>query len=504
MMMFGRFSISCRLLSECFALTVLLAEHRGTWNLRNNHLQFPDVVVFPETAQQVQWIVGCSKRTGYRICGRNGRHSYDGTTCTHSIVVDVSRLDSVFIVNIDDGIVRLGAGLTLGRVAVELERYGMALPMGTCSSVGLTGLTLNGGQGPLSRMYGLTSDHLESIQLVDSNGKVINATMENNYSDYLWLARGGGSVGHHYPGIITNLQFRGLPKIPRNSTIWTRVKLTYRPTVNNAVKLLRAWQDFFAGPQLHDPLFKRITAEPWLFMRFRRRRNIHEPALYLVVYFFGNEDLHQVFIERYLPKFEGMGGRAKSRSVERLDELAFHRLVGGVKTNEELVNCSAGYDLKTLWQGFSAVALDKVSEKAFQRVAESIFLHQPVYRRYAEFKPLGAAVHDLEKNDTAFWHRDAIWWVLVNHFYEPKDFVLNHSMSQSSQGHSEFVEAMGASFDGEYAGYVQHSNSTSRDLRRYYGNNSRRIQLIKRVRDPHNLFRHYLPYMPRKLPFKVD
>jgi hypothetical protein len=81
----------------------------------------------------------------------------------------------------------------------------------------------------------------------------------------------------------------------------------------------------------------------------------------------------------------------------------------------------------------------------------------------------------------------------------------NDKMFQSSQRHSEFVEAMGASFGGEYADYVQHSNSTSRDLRRYYGNNSRRIQLIKWVRDPHNLFRHYLPYtMPRSLPLKVD
>lgn len=477
-----------------------LGDRRGTWNLRTNHLQYPDVVVFPETVQQVPWIVQCSKRTGYHICGRNGRHSYDGSTCTHGIVVDVTKLDSVTIVNFDEGVVRLGGGLTLGRVAVELERDGMSLPMGSCSSVGVTGLTLNGGQGPLSRMHGLTSDLLESVELVDSSGQIINATVANTYSDYFWLARGCGSVGHHFPGIITGLQFRGLPKVPRNSTIWTRVKLSYRPTVNNAIKLLTAWQEFFAASNPHDPFLKRITAEPWLFMRSRRRKKIHEPALYMVIYFFGNEELHETFMERYLQLFEGMGGGVKARSLERLDELAFHRVMGGVKTTEELANSAAGHDLKTVWEGFSAVAHKPVPERALRQVAETIFLQQPFYRRYAEFKPLGGAIQDFDRKDTAFWHRSAAWWVLVNHFYGQGEEDGNEVGRQSIHRHAQLIEAMGASFGGEYAGYVHHSNSTSLDLNRYCGNNSERVQLIKRARDPHNIFRHYLPSRPRTIP----
>eukprot|EP00980_Cylindrotheca_fusiformis_P012390 scaffold3043_cov121-Cylindrotheca_fusiformis.AAC.6 len=478
-------------------------DSRRTWNLRMSHVQFPDILIFPDTVQQIQSIVQCGKRTGYHICARNGRHSYDGTTCTHGIVVDVSKLDSVDIVSIEDGVVRLGAGLTLGQVALRLDPYGLTLPMGSCSSVGVTGLVLNGGQGPLTRMYGLTSDRLQSIEVVDSNGLLLNATVDNQYSDYLWLARGGGSVDH-YPGIITGLQFRGLPNVPQNATIWTRVKLCYRSTVSNAVKLLAAWQDFFADLEPNDPFLKRITAEPWVFMRFRRQRRIHEPALYMVVYFFGNDDLHKRFMEHYLPAFEGMGGGAKARSVERLNELGFHRLVGGVRSNADLANSSAGFDLNTVWQGYSAVALEEVPESVFQRVVETVYIDQPIYRRYAEFKPLGAAVRDRQTEHAAFWHRGARWWVLVNHFLKPGDPDVTGSLLRNSLRHSELIDAMGTSFGGEYAGYVQHSNSIMRDLRRYYGDNAVRIQTIKRARDPHNLYRHYLPSTPRKLPIVIN
>jgi hypothetical protein len=49
------------------------------------------------------------------------------------------------------------------------------------------------------------------------------------------------------------------------------------------------------------------------------------------------------------------------------------------------------------------------------------------------------------------------------------------------------------SFQGQYAGYVRHGNSTARDLELYYGRHADRIREIKRTRDPHNLFRNYLP-----------
>lgn len=99
---------------------------RGTWNRRHRHLQYPDIVTFPNLASHVASIVRCATRTGYHVCGRNGKHAFDGATCTNGIVVDVSGFDEIQVVDQANGIVRLGAGLTLGRIDVELEPYGLA------------------------------------------------------------------------------------------------------------------------------------------------------------------------------------------------------------------------------------------------------------------------------------------------------------------------------------------------------------------------------------------
>jgi FAD/FMN-containing dehydrogenase len=477
---------------------------RGTWNRRNFHKQYPDIVVFPATTKHVSMLVQCATRTGHHVCGRNGKHSFDGNTCTHGIAIDVSRLGTVEVVNVEMGMVRLGAGLTLGRVAVELAPHGLTLPMGTCATVGVTGLTLNGGQGPLSRLHGMTSDHLKSMELVNPHGDVIHATAENEFSDYFWLARGGGTAGQHFPGIITGLEFAGLPKIPRNDTTWTRVRVQYRPTVHKAVEVLLAWQAFYleAG-NLQDPLFPRITAEPWLFMQYKKKKKAFEPALFIIVYFFGDESLHDEFIQRYLPVFETMVDGAITKSIERFNDLQFHRKVGGVKTDAELASGTKGHDLNKMWKGLSAVATKRVSKEAFRSLAETIFLADPIYRRYAEFKPLGGAIRDMDKRETAFWHRDALWWVLTSHFYEPADPV-DEILTLSTRRHKEFVDQMGASFGGSYAGYADHGNSTARDLALYCGGNADRIVRIKRDRDPHNLFRNYLPNTIQNQPFRPE
>jgi FAD/FMN-containing dehydrogenase len=65
-------------------------EVRSTWNRRNAHLPYPDLVVLPESAQQVSIVVQCAAPTGHRVCGCNGKHSFEGDSCTYGIVVDVS------------------------------------------------------------------------------------------------------------------------------------------------------------------------------------------------------------------------------------------------------------------------------------------------------------------------------------------------------------------------------------------------------------------------------
>ena len=88
---------------------------------------------------------------------RAGGHSYGGWSRNHGLVADVRPMSSV-TVDSAAGLARIGAGAQLVDVYSALGRQGVALAGGSCPTVGITGLALGGGQGVLSRAFGLTCD----------------------------------------------------------------------------------------------------------------------------------------------------------------------------------------------------------------------------------------------------------------------------------------------------------------------------------------------------------
>ena len=97
------------------------------------------------------------------IVARSGGHSYGGYSRTPGVVVDLARLSSVQVSG-THGIV--GAGARLGLVYTGLAAHGLAIPAGTCPSVGIGGHALGGGFGLATRAWGLASDNILSAQLV--------------------------------------------------------------------------------------------------------------------------------------------------------------------------------------------------------------------------------------------------------------------------------------------------------------------------------------------------
>ncbi len=89
----------------------------------------------------------------------------------------------------------VGAGITLGKLYYELWNSfpnRLLYPGGTCPTVGLSGLTLGGGQGIVGRKYGLSIDQVVEFKMVNSTGKIltINST---SHEDLFWALRGGGN-----------------------------------------------------------------------------------------------------------------------------------------------------------------------------------------------------------------------------------------------------------------------------------------------------------------------
>jgi FAD/FMN-containing dehydrogenase len=81
------------------------------------------------------------------------------------------------------------------------------LPSGSCPSVGIAGLTLGGGQGVLTRQFGLTCDRLLSTQVVTADAVLRRASREFE-PELFWALRGGG--GGNF-GVVTSFTFDTVP-----------------------------------------------------------------------------------------------------------------------------------------------------------------------------------------------------------------------------------------------------------------------------------------------------
>ncbi|HEY5639207.1 MAG TPA: FAD-binding oxidoreductase [Dehalococcoidia bacterium] len=122
---------------------------------------------------------------------RAGGHNIGGTSlCDDGIVVDVSHLKGVHV-DLQKETVRVQPGVLLGDIDHETQAFGRVVPSGFVSQTGISGLTLGGGFGWLTRKWGLTSDHLISADVVTLDGDVVRAS-ENENADLFWGLRGGG------------------------------------------------------------------------------------------------------------------------------------------------------------------------------------------------------------------------------------------------------------------------------------------------------------------------
>jgi FAD/FMN-containing dehydrogenase len=100
------------------------------------------------------------------------------------------------------GTARTGPGALWSDVIAAAQPYGLAPVSGT-PSIGVTGYTLGGGAGWLSRMYGFAADNLLSAEMVTADGEIVTADADR-HPDLFWALRGGS--GNF--GVVTALEFR--------------------------------------------------------------------------------------------------------------------------------------------------------------------------------------------------------------------------------------------------------------------------------------------------------
>jgi len=169
------------------------------------------------------WVVGTTEHvvravqeavdSGRRITVRSGGHGFENFVADPAVevVVDMSAMTSV---SYDAGrrAFAVEPGALLGDVYRRLYLgWGVTIPAGWCTTVGVGGHVPGGGYGPLSRLMGLAVDHLHAVEVVvvDARGRARGVIATRDPSDPhrdLWWAHTGGGAGTY--GIVTRYWFR--------------------------------------------------------------------------------------------------------------------------------------------------------------------------------------------------------------------------------------------------------------------------------------------------------
>ncbi len=148
-----------------------------------------------------------TRRFGLAVVPRGGGHSYIGaSTPAAGVVLDTGPMATV-TPDAASGTATVGAGARLIDVYRALDRAGLAIPAGSCPSVGIAGQTQGGGQGVVARAQGLTCDSVTGVQVVTADGRVRDVDVARD-PDLFWALRGGGGGTF---GVVTSFRVKPFP-----------------------------------------------------------------------------------------------------------------------------------------------------------------------------------------------------------------------------------------------------------------------------------------------------
>lgn len=143
------------------------------------------------------------------LCIKGGGHNIAGlATADGALMLDMSLMRGVWV-DVERKVARAQAGCLLGDVDRETQVHGLAAVLGFVSLTGITGLTLGGGFGYLTRRWGWTSDTVVGMDVVTADGRLVRASSDKN-AELFWGLRGGG--GNF--GVVTGIDYELYPVGP--------------------------------------------------------------------------------------------------------------------------------------------------------------------------------------------------------------------------------------------------------------------------------------------------
>ncbi|MBS1101948.1 FAD-binding oxidoreductase [Gluconobacter sp. Dm-62] len=135
--------------------------------------RLPAAVIHPRTAEDLNRTVRAAADGRLTLAIRGGGTGTNGQSLTDGVVVDVSRhLDRILDFDAEAGTVTVEPGVILARLNAYLKPHGFFFPptVSTATRATIGGMIATDASGKGSRIYGRTSDYIETMDVVLADG----------------------------------------------------------------------------------------------------------------------------------------------------------------------------------------------------------------------------------------------------------------------------------------------------------------------------------------------
>jgi FAD/FMN-containing dehydrogenase len=422
---------------------LILPEHpsydsvRQVWNgMINRH---PQAIVRPQGVADVVATVNYARTEGLPLAVRGGGHNVAGNgTCDDGIVLDLSPMRSVHVDPIRRS-ARVEGGATWRDFDHETQIHGLATPGGLVSSTGVGGLTLGGGFGYLSRMYGMVSDNLTSVDVVTADGKLHITSAEEN-ADLFWGLRGGG--GNF--GVATSFKFRLYPV----STLYGGV-LAF--PLEMAPQVFRRYRDVAESAPDQLTIYAAIVPAPAGYVTG------------IVVAYQGSEE----------------DGRRLIQPIRDLGSLVMDTVaVVPYEQMQQIQDAAYPKGIRNYWKTAYLKGLDDAAIDVILGAMAS----PPSPMCHVIIEQFGGAIARFPEGATAFEHRNAKYNIMILGLSNsPDDDEPNREWARETWKRIQPFATGGA--------YVNYLDADEDPGRAYHGATHERLRTLKAKYDPGNLFR---------------
>lgn len=420
---------------------------RFNYNKRFNI--FPHMVIAPRTKKEIAFIFKMMKKHHLRFSIRSGGHCLEPGSLSQGYIIDLRNFNAIKP-NVKRKEVYIGAGCRLGTVIETLGKLDFAIPTGTCTSVGTTGLALGGGIGVLVRPFGLTCDSIKSITLLNAHGKVIEVNSKN-HPDLFWALRGAGNGSY---GIVLGFTFK-MYHIPTVSTF----NLSWKWNSHLVSRVIKTWQKWI------QTLPNNISTH--IELKYLN----HKLSIEVTGLKIGKESFTE-----WKKAFKSLHPKVTIIKQSYLD------------STKQWADRAPFPFLK----GKSTILMKPLSNQPIQKTVEFFEDLKKEDKNYYALFEIEAFGGKVAEGHTAFFPRKALaWWYQVMYWDNPN--LAKPALHKLRKFHKDIAPYVSRYV---YANIVDY-DLKSRYLDAYYGNHVDRLIRIKNKYDPENFF-HWKQSIPLK------